>query len=1001
MSPIFGRGPELARVESTVRRGLAGEGALLLLSGEPGIGKTLLAEHAAKVAAEAGAIVAWGRCWEAGGAPAYWPWIEAFRSLELDDPFGGGEAGESPDDARFRAFDRAVQLLLARAKRGPLTLVLDDLHAADLPSLLVLQLLARALKSRPVVVVGTYRDVEARRDRAVGPLLAKIAREGEVLSLARLGAPDVEAWLQQAGQQRGAAEVFRLTEGNPLFVREVLRLGGALEGERLPDGIGPVLDEHLARVSAETRRLLEHAAILGREFAAPELALLAQSAPAGVQAALSEAAGADLLTVSAPGRFSFVHMLVRDRLVELLGVQQRAELDYRAAEMIIESRADLISAAHHFIEGHTAGSIERVLSVVRDACSRCMDQLAFEAAVELGERAVALVPAGAPSRSVCALLVVLAEAHLRAGDNARGKARCLDAANMAKALGESDLQARAALAYGTVLLSGGVDPLMVELLDGALAQVSERDHPIRARLMARLSAALVPPQPDQIPRVMSLAREGIAMARRLNDPETLLHALQFGASGFGYLVSVDERLELMHETVELADRLGNRVALLQLLGVYAATLWEQGRSQKAEATYERYMQLLDEFPQPTYQWRRLVARISRAALNGDADETERAAQELYRLAKEGNIRTALMVWSFSQVALAHSFGDPRRILPHADEVLAILSKMPNLAPYTAWVLAAAGREAESRQLLRTVAQDFKSFPWLIAAGDAAVLLKASDLAELYYVALSEHRFKNRMFWGPAGALCLGPTARVLGNLAELLGRRQEALEHFDDAVSFCERVGAKGLLLLAQRDRERVRAAPGGSAATASAPVAKAGAAGAAAPSGRVPALRREGDVWALECAGSPRLHLKDGKGLHYLERLLQSPGQELHVLDLTGSEERATDAGALLDPKAKEQYRRRLEDLRDQLEEASRLGDSGRAERAQAEIDAIADALASAVGLGGRDRVASSNVERARINVQRRLRDALDRISEQDPSLGRYLTIAIKTGTFCSFTPV
>jgi non-specific serine/threonine protein kinase len=125
-----------------------------------------------------------------------------------------------------------------------------------------------------------------------------------------------------------------------------------------------------------------------------------------------------------------------------------------------------------------------------------------------------------------------------------------------------------------------------------------------------------------------------------------------------------------------------------------------------------------------------------------------------------------------------------------------------------------------------------------------------------------------------------------------------------------------------------------------------------------------------------------------------------VHVLELAGIDEAPADAGSVLDAKAKDQYKSRLEDLENDLEEATRHSDTGRAERARAEIDAIAGELASAVGLGGRDRKAASNVERARVNVQRRLRDAIERIAELDPGLGRYLSASIRTGTYCSFSP-
>jgi len=140
---------------------------------------------------------------------------------------------------------------------------------------------------------------------------------------------------------------------------------------------------------------------------------------------------------------------------------------------------------------------------------------------------------------------------------------------------------------------------------------------------------------------------------------------------------------------------------------------------------------------------------------------------------------------------------------------------------------------------------------------------------------------------------------------------------------------------------------------------------------------------------------------MEYLDHLLRSPGRELYVLVLAGADEAPEDAGAVLDDRAKQAYRRRVEDLEDQPAEAERLGDRGRASRAREELEAVAEQLASAVGLGGRDRKAASNVERARVNVQRRLKDAIRRIAEHDAALGRYLDATVRTGTYCVYRPV
>lgn len=191
------------------------------------------------------------------------------------------------------------------------------------------------------------------------------------------------------------------------------------------------------------------------------------------------------------------------------------------------------------------------------------------------------------------------------------------------------------------------------------------------------------------------------------------------------------------------------------------------------------------------------------------------------------------------------------------------------------------------------------------------------------------------------------------------------------------------------------------------APAAQASPPRSAAPTGKSPSISliNEGEVWRLNF-GKEVLRLKDAKGMRYLEHLLRHPEQEFHVLQLIaltaggGDEDVGGDAGPMLDERAKSAYRKRLEDLRDGLEEATNFGDRTRASRLQQEIDVLTQQLAQAVGLAGRDRKAASNAERARINVQRRLRDAVSRIGEINAALGRYLSTALRTGTYCCYDP-
>ena len=192
------------------------------------------------------------------------------------------------------------------------------------------------------------------------------------------------------------------------------------------------------------------------------------------------------------------------------------------------------------------------------------------------------------------------------------------------------------------------------------------------------------------------------------------------------------------------------------------------------------------------------------------------------------------------------------------------------------------------------------------------------------------------------------------------------------------------------------------------------------APTSEEATFRREGEYWTIGWEGQV-FRLKDQKGLSYLAHLLAHPGREFHVLELAALSEgaapddvevqhraassglrarRLEDAGEILDEEAKAAYRRRLAELEEELEDARQWGNADRAERAQEEIDALARELASAVGLGGRDRTFASPAERARVNLTRAIRATIDRIAKNSPPMGRHLNRAIRTGTFCSYAP-
>src|SRR6185312_11975425 len=261
-SPLVGRDVEVAVLANCVDELAAGTGGVVLLAGEPGIGKSRLAEETARLASASGARTAWGRAWEAGGAPPFWPWIQVLRTLVPDAPvierlLGGAQPAAANPEDRFLLFDAARRAL---AEAGTAAILLEDLHAFDDASLHLLAFIAQ--HPLPLLLVGTYRTVEAKLTPAAGTLLEKLSRNARTIAPRPLAEADVRAL---AGELDPAAlsEVIARAEGNPLFVTELLRVRRA---GGVPDSIRAAIREHLRGLPAEVVPVLEVAAAIGREL---------------------------------------------------------------------------------------------------------------------------------------------------------------------------------------------------------------------------------------------------------------------------------------------------------------------------------------------------------------------------------------------------------------------------------------------------------------------------------------------------------------------------------------------------------------------------------------------------------------------------------------------------------------------------------------------------------------------------------------------------------------
>ncbi len=1084
-APFVGRQHELDQIAEALREALTGRGRILLLSGEPGIGKTRLADEATAAAARAGVTVLWGRCWESGGAPAYWPWLDVLSNLAcgLDDStltktLGDGAmlladllpelrdrvnhsgalvgaAPPNPDEARFRLW-RAVAALVrcATADKGILV-VIDDLHSADRASLLLLHFLARELRSMRMLVIASYRDVEARMDAEAGELLSRIAREGMTLSLSRLGPESVGSFLRKRsgaalGANLDAVEntLFERTQGNPLFLTEMARLlddqgAAAIAAGAVPDGVRDVIRQRLRNVPVSARPLLDLAAVAGDE---PDVALLAAASgrhTSDVDLTLSEAVRTGVLAVRA-GRRRFSHALVREVLYRDLDPENRRVLHGQVATALERLHQHdpvppLAELAYHSIEGPVAG-LSRAVDFAERAARRALDLVAYDEAVAILERAAtALDSFGHMPLPRAHVLLALAEARIRRGESAIGKTLCREVAGTARNLGDADLLARAALAYGTVFTFAVVDPVLVDLLEEALAALPSGDSLRRAALLARLGAALQPALKTNEPVV--IAREAMAMARRLGDRQTLLQTMFTGLSAMMNVSDARECQALNHEVEQLATALDDRDRLIITHARLVVDHMEQGDLPPADARIAAFEKLAEELRAPWHAWRGPLMRSMRALFHGHfalAEELAAEATRLGRAAGDPQVERCMLLHreSFLRAAERHE-----EMLAHDPNARRERSPLANASMWQAICSALTFSRVEDREntrmhldLLPNPTRTFDNVFGLFFFAEPAAFCGSLEVVQICHDLLLPAVHRDVMF-GMSWMSWEGPVTRLMGLLSARLQRWDEACGYFESAIARCQKLDARPYLARTRYEYGRAlmdRALPGDAnkarilIEAAHALAVDLGQTGLV----RLANLRLaglnpdthnalltpptssftmvdEGECWAITYRGAT-FRLKDSLGLRYLARLLAAPNQELHVMDLVGSRTVVDgnavtavdggDAGELLDEEARATYRSRLDDLREELAEAESFFDTGRATRARAEIEFLAAELSRAVGLGGRTRRAGGASERARSAVQRRIKDMIARIATHSPELAAILTRSVRTGNFCEY---
>lgn len=850
-----GRVEQQARWDDAWKLVSSGERHVWLIGGEAGIGKTSLVSHLTSQVHRDGAIVLYGRCDEDLGVP-YQPWIEALSCLlaQVPDAFiaehvteRGGVLGRlvpglsvrtgvdvpviaDAEAERYALFGAVVDVLARGAALAPLVVVLEDLHWADKPTVQLIRHIVGVADPMRLMALATFRPTDLGASHPLTEVFGSLRRERGVdfVDLNGLGDGELLELMEAVAGHELDGDALRLrdaiaaeTNGNAFFASEILRHlleTGAiaqrdgrwlttqdLNAHALPVSVRQVVGERVARLGPDALRLLRTAAVIGRDFDLGLLAEVADIAEDDALDVLDAAVSAALVENVGPDRYSFAHALVAHTLYEDLTLSRRGRVHRRVAQalerLLGSDAAERVGElAYHWSAALVPTDAVKAIDYARQAGGRALDQLAPDEAVRWFSKALLLhAEHGGADDQHAALLVGLGEAQRQVGDPAH-RETLLAAAAEACGLDNTELLVAAALSNsrGWASSTGTVDVERVAVLESALAAVGPDDTRERARLLATLVAELT--FHGDLAHRRAVADDAAAIARRLDDPATLVAAL------IGLLSLPDrpntEHLRWADEAIELAGRLDDPVSL----AIVSASGATSAISFADRTRFDRYIAICRESServgQPLLVWRAMGVQAIEAMLNGDLASAERLANEILPTAVE--MGYALMWYGSIVITLRAQEGRGAEIR----EMVASLAADPSggsvselartgllLADVQANDLATArvGFEEQARAGFRATDDQL----WLThACMNAHVCHRLGDRERAAILLDLLEPFERLVAATAAGCLFAAPTCA--GMLAALLGRDDDANRYFAAALELTTGLRAPYLIATAQ-----------------------------------------------------------------------------------------------------------------------------------------------------------------------------------------------------------
>lgn len=837
----------------------AGHRVLALVAGEPGMGKTALTAELARFVRANGGLVLYGRwdeevlapyqafrealgdyaraCQEgllrrdltgvAGEIACLWPELARRVGASAAPPVAAAEA------ERFRLFESLDTWIQRIAARHPVLLVLDDLHWADRPSLLLLQHLMRARRSTPLLAVAMYRDVELERSEFPAAL-PSLARDIDCRRLALRGLErDAVTWLLEAAvgrlfSERESAlvsELERETGGNPFFLLEMARhlpeLGvSGLEAARpgataaqVPESVRELIEWRLRWVSGMCAEILAVASVIGDRFDASLLASAAKLEETATIGLLEEAARAGLIAEidGEPDYWRFSHSLTRRVTADKLSRSRKARLHQRIGAAL-ESRLDVSPAelAYHFGAAASIDSAGKAVGYHRLAGRHALAGVAAEVAVQHFRKALELLDRFGPNDQTlrCELFLELAGAHDRAGEYVPRDERFAAAADAARHLGNGELFGRAALGYGGVLPAAVVpDPRAQALLEEALERLGESDTEARAMILARLAHWLHYKCP--YPQRLELSDRSVGMARGTGDQRALATVLLHRCWALDGPSDVGDALQVADEILGIGAGLGEPELTLEGLRIKLTAQFEKGEHSAAVRTALVMKQLAEKAGHPEFIRLAAMWDVIAAGTEGKFGYAEEMVGELgHWLERAGHPQAQL-------IPVAQTFSW-RWLQGRAAEYIPVFEALSESEPaeltwlsVTAWCLAEAGERDRAADLLHritpvsVVAADQNYLWWAMIVGFSGTVDLVGDRqwAEALYDLAAPYAGNNCTL---GMASFLGAADHWLGVLAGETGRYTVAVQHLDAALTRHREMESPTLTALTQEAYGRI-----------------------------------------------------------------------------------------------------------------------------------------------------------------------------------------------------